>query len=163
MALAEVDDREGHFSRSYLVLSFLVGSSYLIFSMFQFLEGAGVPVPFASTLNVPGDMAAGFVLLITGILLAAGGVVGSRGEGDGSGFIMVGYFMGSFLAAVQILILLSTMATTSLSGEGSVDPALISGGIVPGLYMVLPLLLLSSPVMKVLIQLENTEKKEAKP
>jgi hypothetical protein len=163
LALVEADDRNCVLSRTYCGLSLFIGGLYVILSISQFLEGGGVQVPLASVLNIAGDMAAGFVLFITGILLIAGGVVGFKGERDGSGYIVVGYFMGLFLAGVHLLIILSDSTTASLTGEESVDMEFILGGIVPGLYMLIPLLFLSPPVFGILRQIRTGDKEEAGP
>lgn len=159
----EVEHGSGEFSPRYSVLTTVIGSAYALFALAQFIEGAGFSPPMVRFLNVPGDMAAGFVVMVTGILLINGGISSMKKDQNGSGFIIVGFIMGIFLALVHLLVLLSSIATTSLRGDAVVDIQFILGGFVPGLYLSVPLLLLSPPVIRAFRKTARRESKEVKP
>jgi hypothetical protein len=160
LASDEMEIENSGFSRPYSILSLLIGSLYCIFAISQILEGVGLSLPITDEINIPGDLASGFVLMITALLLLTGGIYNLKGDRDGNGFIMVGFIMGLFLSSVHLLVLLSSIATTSLRGEGEIDIFFILDGLVPGLYLVIPLFLLAVPNIRTFKETRRMKTKE---
>ncbi len=127
-----------------------MGSFYWIFGVFEFLLVVGVRVWGFHEMNVTGDLMGALVLFVIGSILIYGGARSLRGRPDSIGFTIVGGMLGYLLAGIYILVIFSTLSVMLLTGEGEVGWSVIIEGVVPQVYLVLPLLFLTIPIFRAL-------------
>lgn len=124
----------------------IVGSVYVIFSILHFVATAVNISDLLSYLNVPSDPIIGAVMLIASILLILAAYRTFSIKEDARAYAIVGWFIGVLVSFVNLLVMLSNAARSTIIGVENLADWTIYDDIVPGLYLGI-LILLLTPVI----------------